>query len=80
MAFPYQKRCELFLHDVGLTQLLIRNHELMSPILLYNRIASSLKSKREIKQLFSFKNKTLFHKSFKAHVQPLIINELKRER
>jgi len=71
LAFPYQKKCDIFMNDIGLANLVIKPHEMLSPDLLYKRISSALDTKNEIRSLLLSKEKTLFQDSKKAHTEPL---------
>lgn len=71
LVFPYQKKCKVFMNDLGLGSLVVEPYDLLSADLLYKRVSSALDNKNQISSLLLSKNKALFNDSKAAHIHPV---------
>jgi len=71
LALPYQRKSELFMNDIGFSQLILNSNEASSPKLMYKRISNTFNIKNEIQSQLIFKERSLYNDSKMAHIEPI---------
>lgn len=72
LAFPYQKKCEIFLHDLGLQDFAIKQEDLNSVDSLYNRILDAMVKSEHIRHLLVETAPLISKESTNTHINHLL--------